>query len=234
VPATPATGASAVREKSRPSMARIVEEARQANVRNGVASSTSADASTVDIAAVEEASTVDVTQGREAERPRRGLCSGSLADVVLSASKSARSAASVDIADARTPQSLMSSLRGAKARQSRKAVAKAVAKAAAGIEYLPGFPAAAPAATGAEHLQVSAKQAARPKSRWGALADIVSAGGADELAAAEGGATFVHKARERFMDIDNGDLWELVRRCSCAVPCFARFAASTSRCCACC
>lgn len=148
----------------------------------------------------------------------------SLADVVLSASSSARAAASVDVPDARTPQSLLaalkkkkkpaalqnsriSSLKSPEPRNSAKSTASTPMKLPP--SEFTKIQRALTARGAPEHSSPSA-DSGLPGSRWGQVSSTLATGGSKELAAVEGGATFVHKARERFMDVDSSTFWELV------------------------
>lgn len=159
--------------------------------------------------------------------PRRSLSSSSLADVVLSASSNARVAASKDIPDARTPQKLLSTLKNKKKPKSlrnSKISGLSSFESSANVSTSPAkqlkspalsrlqkrLEAGRPNATGVDTASVG-KSGTTPSSRWGQVSGVIATGGSKELAAAEGGATFVHKARERFMDVDGKTFWELVR-----------------------
>ena len=152
----------------------------------------------------------------------------SLADVILSASSNARAAASVDIPDVRTPQSLLAALKKKKkpaVLQNSKISSFESLTPPNSAKSTASSPMKVPSseftkiqqaltARGAAATSSSSTSSGLPSSRWGQVSGVLATGGSKELAAAEGGATFVHKARERFMDVDSSAFLELV----CTAP----------------
>lgn len=160
----------------------------------------------------------------ESAPPKGSMPSSSLADVFLSASSKARSAASVDIPDARSPQSLLSALKRKKQsslQNSKLSSFKSLEPAGSVTSSVSPSMKLPPSEFTKVQQALSARAASSSasfkqpssgsSSRWGQVSSVLATGGSKELAAVEGGATFVHKARERFMDMDSSSFWALVR-----------------------